>query len=275
MEIYSKEIIEMYKNGFSGLKISKKYNVSVSYVYNVLKRNNVEIRSNKENSLKYTFDKNYFDVIDTENKAYWLGFIYADGYLTQNCLGISLGEIDLNHLYKFKNDISSTHNIKIYKINSIWSNKNYCRILIRNDHLVDTLESNGVFRNKTNRILPPNKDILPKDLYRHFIRGYFDGNGSIKKSYISYNTQKYSSSLVSTPEFIEWVKDVIFENTGIDKFNISKRHDYDYVISIEYSVVPSIPVLDFLYRDSKIYLDRKYERYIEVMKYANSQQYQK
>lgn len=52
--------------------------------------------------IKYTFNENIFSIIDNEEKAYWLGFLYADGYLTdQGLFGCALQEKDKAHLNKF------------------------------------------------------------------------------------------------------------------------------------------------------------------------------
>ena len=66
-------IVKEYNDGKSGIEISNKYSISPSYVYKVLKRNNIKSRSNKINSRKYNFNQNYFDTIDTEEKHIGLG----------------------------------------------------------------------------------------------------------------------------------------------------------------------------------------------------------
>lgn len=64
------QIVEKYQNGISGCKLSKEYNCSTDTIYEILKKNNIKIRSNKENSRKYNCNHNYFENIDTEDKAY-------------------------------------------------------------------------------------------------------------------------------------------------------------------------------------------------------------
>ena len=69
------------------------------------------------------FDKHFFDVIDTEEKAYWLGFIYADGYVTKTVFGIKLKDSDTCHLEKLKSALKSEHSIGHYTIRSGFSKK--------------------------------------------------------------------------------------------------------------------------------------------------------
>lgn len=74
--------MELYNSGLSTVKIGKMFGKHYSTVRNILINNGVKLRSNKINSRKYTINENYFKNIDTEEKAYWLGFIYADGYIS-------------------------------------------------------------------------------------------------------------------------------------------------------------------------------------------------
>ena len=78
-QIYIKNAVEMYKNGYSLTKICKKYNMNRVNLSNYLKDNGFNVQ-NFHNIVK--FDEHVFDCIDTEEKAYWLGFIYADGSIS-------------------------------------------------------------------------------------------------------------------------------------------------------------------------------------------------
>ena len=77
-----------------------------------------------------TFDEHSFDVIDTEEKAYWLGFLYADGNVsnTKNEVGITLQSSDIKHLYKFKTFLKSS---KIPTLN-VSEKYNRCRFSVSN-----------------------------------------------------------------------------------------------------------------------------------------------
>ena len=77
-EIDVEEVIRLYtEDNLSASKISKLFNVDVATITNRLKVNNIEV---KKTHRKYLINKDYFEVIDTEDKAYWLGFLMADGY---------------------------------------------------------------------------------------------------------------------------------------------------------------------------------------------------
>lgn len=247
----------MYLDGLSTVKIGEILGIHYSQVRVILLRNNITLRNNRTNSRKYKVNEFYFDVIDTENKAYWLGFIYADGYITSNKFGVSLKDTDSRHLEKLKSDLESDYPIHIYKSNSEWSHNKYCRLLITSEYLSESLIKNGVFRRKTEILKPP--QTVPNELIRHFIRGYFDGDGGIIK-----NGNSYYATFIGTPDFIDWINMVINNETGVKCEYYEKRHKYDYVVSIKYFGEDCYKVIKYLYNYSNIYLDRKYERYIKA-----------
>lgn len=97
-------IIEKYNAGISGIEIAKKLNVKPYVIYRILNKHNVKTRSNKVNSRKFYCDENSFSEINSEESAYWLGFMYADGYVTkEGYVGLALSIIDKDHLEKFNN----------------------------------------------------------------------------------------------------------------------------------------------------------------------------
>lgn len=106
---YSNDIINAYINGETALSISKRYNTHDNTIRRILKNNNVEIRGNKITSRKYNVNENYFDNIDTPNKAYILGLLYADGnnHIKNNTVSIALQEEDVEILRLINKEIES------------------------------------------------------------------------------------------------------------------------------------------------------------------------
>ena len=177
MEIEDK-IVKMYtEDKISGCKISKELDISLYTVYSVLESKNIKRRSNSINSKKYKCNDNFFSIIDTEEKAYWLGFMYADGYIIsdRDAIGLSLSTEDINHLEKFLASLNANNKISRYTNNI---NREYARVIIYSNKLKNDLISNGCLENKTFKLDFPNID---ENLVRHFIRGYFDGDGSLSK----------------------------------------------------------------------------------------------
>jgi DNA-binding transcriptional regulator WhiA len=267
----SPEVVEkmknMYANGFTlkqiALSLTGKEN-DRKQVSKILKSNGVNV-----SYFTYTCNHNFFESINTEKKAYWLGFIYADGYILTDDyyktgkLGIALGITDKEHLEEFKKDINSNHPIKVYTNKTKFSNKTtYCRIVVTSKKLVDDLIKCGVLPSKTEKLVFPDSSIVNENLINHFIRGYMDGDGSI----IEPKNKKYQLTFCGTKEFISGIQDKL----GID-LKIRKRHDNDVnnwtlAITGNYQVEK---LLDYIYKDSTIYLKRKYERYINLKNLNN------
>ncbi len=129
---------------------------------------------------KYIYNKDYFEKIDNADKAYWLGFIYADGCISKDYkqLIINLNPADIKHLELFNSCIESNYPI-IYM-----DNGRYITLRISRKDFVKHLVDKGCVPHKSLILQFPSGDKLPRHLVKHFIRGYFDGDGSV---YLSNN----------------------------------------------------------------------------------------
>lgn len=253
-------IINDYINGMSGEACARKYNIYGTTVMNILKKNNVEIRKNIPR--KYSYNENYFNVIDTEEKAYWLGFIAADGSIGKEgkTLEIGLSSVDEDHLIKFAKCIGAETNIVKRKKSKC--NDKLCdvsRVYIANKQIAQDLIKAGLDVRKSLTLEYPKN--IPSHLQRHFIRGYFDGDGWITKGDISpYGIQRYIVGIIATKPFLdEMIK--ILEKEGIYPTN-PRKNGKMYIWSTS-GMDNIIKFIDFIYKDSNVYLQRKYEKSLE------------
>lgn len=263
-----KEIITKYKNGESIRNITKNSNCSRTKITKILKENNINIISNVERLRKYKINEKYFDLIDTEHKAYTLGFLYADGYNNEkkNIVKLSLIEDDVEILKKIKKPICPDKPLRYYKYKS-GNRKPQYSFVIDNGHISRTLCEYGVVQAKTFKLKFPN--FLNDELIRHFIRGYFDGDGCITKSKqkIKHWSPKYNISFVSTEKFINGLQKYLFLKLNINIGKIQTRHPERNNNIRTLCIGGNLQVekiLDHLYYDSIIYLDRKYDKYLEL-----------
>lgn len=123
---------------------------------------------------KRPFKNRYiFDKIDTEEKAYWLGFLYADGSVgsKEDKIELSLAACDYNHIQKFKDFIGLDNKISYRK------KQNAYRYSFRDKTFKEVLIKQGCVPKKSLILTFPTIDQVPVELIRHFIRGYFDGDG--------------------------------------------------------------------------------------------------
>ena len=253
------EVIKKYAMIKTTHEIAALTGLTSGGVGNFLRKNNIP-RKGQINS----FDESFFEKIEREEQAYWLGFLYADGYVKktrskdQQCFGITLSARDKEHLEKFKVSLSASHPIKIY---SRLGKKDYCRIEFYNDKVSGDLIRLGCVENKTLILDFPSGEQVPKELINHFLRGYFDGDGCLsfwqkeKSSYL-----KFSFSVLGTQEFLKgFQKTLKMSFQFSQRFPERKKNNYTLSICGNQQI---IKVCDFLYRDATIYLERKYEKYV-------------
>jgi hypothetical protein len=216
----------------------------------------------KVHQQKVGYNREYFKVIDTEAKAYFLGFIYADGHITiKNRKGctrkeyvfrINLSIKDEEVLELFKKELNYTRDLLDIKAKSFVSpsnNKTYTRqpqklIHLSSESLVKDLMRWGVCENKTYAKLSiPN---LPDNLIRHFIRGYFDGDGTVGK--------REASIISKDKNILEEIKNYVERELDLPIGNIifSYRNCYSWRVNKNRH-----SFLEFLYKDSNFYLSRK------------------
>ena len=250
-----KNIIDKYTSGITIRQLEKDLGIPRKRISDILKNNNIPIRTNVINSRKYYHNEHYFDNIDTEEKAYWLGFIYADGFIESKrkmCsqkFGICLSVKDKTHLEKFKAAIKSNNPIYDYIGSGYNRNGIFSKILLCSDITVNALKKHGVIENKTLIVKFPNID---QNLVNHFIRGYFDGDGSIYYVNRKYKNgcNKIGISFTGTYDMIQ----SIISYFGYNR-KIGKKHNAYYIIFSGKNVVNKI--INSLYSNSIVYLDRK------------------
>lgn len=215
---------------------------------------------------KYCYDLNYFKEINTEEKAYWLGFIYADGCITSDSkhqLIIELSAKDKCILEKFIKSICG--NIKIRE------NKHGVRISVCQKEFTKNLLTKGVIPQKSLKLEFPSSEIVPEYLVKHFIRGYFDGDGSItynryfdKTRNKSYGISEFS--VLGTNNFIDCVSKIIPSSKHKIKHETRNTNVYKYRI---YNRPDIIMVFHYLYDDASIYLGRKYDIFKSIIEIEN------
>ena len=246
----------------SAIEIANHKGVKYQQIYYLLKKYGIPRRSFQAMNTKSDINQNYFSVIDSPEKAYWLGFLYADGYVTaRHQVGLALSIIDIEHVKKFKEAISATHKIHVYE-SSGYGTTPYAKIIISCPKMVDDLERLGCVQNKTLILKFPTSSQVPPKFIRDFIRGYLDGDGSITKS------GKYHPvrlSFCGTKEFLIGLMECLNGMISPDSFHVvlDKRHKDDkntYQIAIN-GTRRVQKILHELYDDASVYLDRKYKLY--------------
>ena len=223
---------------------------------------------------KYVYNKDFFEKIDTEAKAYWLGFLYADGCINRIYRGekvkamdleLGLARIDENHLYKFLNDLES--NIEVKRKTNRYKGKTYesSRVHVCCTKMCRDLIKLGCTPQKSLDIVFPSNELVPENLIKHFIRGYFDGDGCISPSN---QCNTIICNIVGTKNFLVHVCEYLHKNEIINFIpKIYKKGNAFEVFF--HGNENNKKFLSWLYDDAIVYLDRKYKKYVNY--YENNE----
>jgi len=253
-DIEKSEILNQRKLGATEKQISSKFDISLRQYYNLLKLNKVE---KKNKVVRYNFDENYFESIDTEDKAYFLGFIVADGSVNSisNVIQITQREPDI--LYEFKRYIKYEGDLIKSK------NRDVFDIKISSSKMKSDLLKLGISSNKTMSVNYPS---IPENLQSHFMRGVFDGDGCVSIHHDKRdNSDRGQVNICSGSfEFIKEYVDNMVRYCGVKKNNIRQPKGTYYVI--DWGGLSDVESFyEFLYKDANIFLKRKKETYDKVM----------
>jgi len=234
-------------------QIAEELGISNPTVGSHLRKNGIVLSAQK-----YKFNEHYFKEINTPNKAYFLGLIYADGcvFPKKNSCAIKLTKEDDYILEEFKKDIDSQKPLNYTKSKLItgtnYIGKAQSKIELNSKILIDDLQKLGVIQNKSLVLKFPSE--MP--YIRDFIRGYFDGDGCI------YNSQKrIMLNFVGSENFCKGLCDFLKSQLDIDVFTKQDKRGNSWYIYI-HRINDVLKFCRYIYEDNNcIKLNRKYEKY--------------
>lgn len=237
-------------------EIGKIFNLTQTNIGKILRSYGIKLKKSRLNMSKLNLDVDYFKLIDTPKKAYWLGFITADGGINKNNSKLSICTADLEVLEKLKKDIQSGHKISEIHNFDKRTNKTYHEysIQITNELFVNNIVKWGITNNKTNVCIFPE---INEELYSYFIAGLFDGDGSV-----SCHKNELRCNLISTKEILDFIDDLLLKKFEIIPCKKNKVTENKSNVYKQYWYKNSKKFLDYIYQgDSEIYLSRKYNKY--------------
>lgn len=257
-QAHKDDMAQMYRDGASTVVIGKKYGVTHKFVSRVLDTYGIKRVGNGQRT--YKVNEHYFDEIDTPEKAYILGFLDADGcnFMPKTTISMSLQEGDKEILERINKEIENEHPLRFidytnkHDFGYTYQNQ-YC-LLIFSAYMCKQLESLGMVPRKTYSLEYP--IWLREDLHSHFVRGYFDGNGSVRKNTVS---------ITSTKKFCSTLFDVVLKFFPDIKANLKPaKKGNDFTGVIDFYGENSKLIADWMYKDSNIHLQRKYDKYLSL-----------
>lgn len=256
-----KEIIESYlKKGLTFKEISKELNVSYNTLLRYTKKYELKSGIGAYGARKHNFNEDYFKIIDSEEKAYWLGFIAADGCVYcqkgNNAwrLQINLKGSDVGHLRLFQKAIQSDYKIAEKMVGK----SEVCQLKINSKILCEDLINLGIIERKSLVVKMPK---IKDELQRHFIRGYFDGDGNIKNFEDKNGRHRYNFNIVGGEDMLNSINESM--PCKLDLYKLKRASP---IFSLETTAREKLKkIYDYLYRDATVYLERKKDTFSNLM----------
>lgn len=238
-------VVQEYLSGKSSAKLAQEFEVCYATILNLLEDEGVQRRSCKH----YDYDTTYFDCIDTEEKAYWLGFIAADGCVKiseDHCyrLTIVLHVKDVKHIETFLKALHATIPVRYHG--------HFAGIGVYCKQIVLSLIKHGIVPRKSLILQWPTT--VPQELLRHFLRGYVDGDGCFynaagKKAPVA----RFGFSVLGTEAFLTEARNLLMEQ-GLHQ---NKLRQHGSVKCLGYVGRYGEMVYRFLYDAATVFLERK------------------
>ena len=247
-----KEIAKILDVSLSTIKRYKnKYNLSVNL--------DIAKQRNSEKHTQYNYNIHYFDKIDTLNKAYLLGFITADGFVTnKNEIGIEVAKKDKDIINFFKEELESTKPIEEKNMS--------IGLRIQNNTLAKGIKKYGIVPNKS-LIINVEEVIKLAQLNEQqisvFLLGYFDGDGCISIAHRQDNNKEYfEMNITGTKETIEYYKKYFDGHGSITKRHNNSNNNYTLQMSNNYTTIYNALSKIYKYRNEITFcLNRKKEKF--------------
>jgi len=213
-------------------------------------------------------NETFFKEIDNEEKAYWLGMIAADGHIRGNSFYLNFAIKDEEHLDRLRKTLEIEKPLVLRQ--KVTETKTYYskRLHFANKIFTACLEMNGIPKGAKSLILKP-PSISFRSLRRHWIRGYFDGDGSI-----GLNTKKsnFIFGVTGTLLVCRYIKDYFNEICGLELDNIyhRSRHHKDIFRFQVRGNNQVYTILSEMYKDAHVFLERKHDKFLKLIELRNS-----
>lgn len=254
-ECFKHEWLDLHAYGFSTGTIADFYDLDGKTIWQILKHWGIKQRTKSEAIRKYSIKEDFFRTIDTEEKAYWLGFLAADGNVNKDLSRVSLllAKRDIEHLEKFRSHIGSSHPITTGLAYLDYENNiktfPYCKIEINCQKMAFDLNSLGLTPNKSLSLKPPTISTI---FERHFWRGALDGDGCLS----FYKNGDPAICLIGSPWMCEGFGKFIENELGYS-YNVRTHGDNILTKRLQHSCGKGKATIKLLYENTTVYLNRK------------------
>lgn len=247
-------ISDLYKQGLSARSIKGYVPYTEHTILKYLRKNGIPIRSKA--GYRKPFYENYFHDIDTQTKAYLLGYFVADGNVgkrlnSQPVIRMDLKASDRKILELLKNEWDTDIEIK--------DSHHGCQVLrVHSQKMFDDLAKYGVVPRKTGIEKFP-KEFLKDEMIPHFIRGFFDGDGWVTITHHGNRPQTLNLGFCGNQKMLEDIRDYLQEHLGT--FHIKVVNRKSYAVLIYGSRKDVMNIYQWMYKNADTYLERKKDKF--------------
>jgi len=252
-----KRLIELANtSNYSAPRLARIFNCDKKTVFRVLKQNKITLPNLGKFKKKIYANDKFFTKLDAIS-AYWLGFIAADGILSDRDknVTIALNKRDIEHLYKFVKAVKTNAHVGYIKSN------NSAHVNIYSKPLFNSLIKLGITPNKSLTITQVN---VPASLMSHFIRGVFDGDGWINGRKVTH----VQFGIAGNRPFLQQIQDTLVRRCDISRVKLYPISLSGKAYKLQYTGTQIFKILDFLYKKSnnQTRLERKFQKMLDLKK---------
>jgi transposase len=239
-------IVALYTSGMSADNVAKTCGCKSATVLRCVRESGGVVRTRREAvPRKHTVNGHYFDEIDTDMKAYFLGYLAADGCITHNdggwCMRLKLKADDIEILEVLRQELETESPIGREINRSLGKDFPQVRLCVASADLCEALIRHGITPRKSATLEPPKG--VPNHLLHHFVRGFFDGDGSVLYSHRGKSYLR--TDFCGTPMMLRWLTEVFQERCGLPPNKLVMRTDT--FGHLDYSCSKAIVIRDFMY----------------------------
>lgn len=256
------QIVPLYQQGQTVKQIAKTLRISYRAVYRRIQKaglkRSTDPRTEPFHTI-YSVNEKYFEIVDTPEKAYWLGFFYADGCVQKKSITVSAATKDKEHMEQFKKDIGYTGPIHFSSSTEHVFNGRVVRgtgmyiVCINRKKLAQDLTKLGCVPAKSLILTFPTKEQVPSYLIHHFIRGVFDGDGCIYRGKYKHRN-RYDVSFSGAKHLLAGIQDY-FLTRGVNRVTVLAQQN---IYKLAYGSVRGVKnIQSILYTDATRSLARK------------------
>lgn len=255
--------IQMYKCGKNGREIDCHFGLTNGTTTALLHRHGINVNSDIRNK-KHSYNETIFNIINSPEKAYWIGFLLGDASISRTSLRLELSNKDLDHLEKFKQFMQATYSISSTR-------KNCSLITICGKQFIHNITQHGLVIDKTHKPMKtPNT--IPKKLLKYFYRGIMDSDGWVCSHYIK--KRKYLQHefgfCSSSKEFLEEIQTWIASHLNTHGYLKERIRENQRVVQLIFGGNSNFVKINKIFGEESFYLNRKKEKIKECIQYITA-----